>query len=464
MTIMKYFIFSVVLSSVILSSCLSPEQKEAKADKEMAEKIKAEFVRSWEAYKKYAWGHDVLLPVSKGYMDWYEESLHISPIDAYSTMKVMGLDQEAERVKNYIRDSVDFNKDVFVKTFEVNIRILGGLMAMYEMTGDVQVLNRAEDFAERLMPAFASPTGIPYYWVNLRTGEVKGAEVNLAEGGSYLIEMGVLSRYTGNPEYYLKAKGASRAIFERASSRGLLGERINVETGEWTDPTAHIGCCIDSYFEYLYKGWLLFGDPELMRMWGKSIIPIQSLLADPVGELLWYSKRNMETGEKVSTTVTLYDAYFPAVLVLAGDTAAAEKNQAAFHGLWMKNGLEPMVYDYAGDEIINASYDLNPEIMESAYYLYCFTKDLIYKEMARQYFNNLMAYCRTDVAFTCIEDVRTKKQKDHMETFFLAETMKYLYLTFANPPGINPEKCVFSTEAHPFLKEPPFKAGDGRAK
>jgi hypothetical protein len=96
---------------------------------------------------------------------------------------------------------------------------------------------------------------------------------------------------------------------------------------------------------------------------------------------------------------------------------------------------------------------LNPEIIESAYYLYYFTGDKKYKEMASRYFADLMAYCRTDVAYTCIKDVRTREQKDHMETYFLAETLKYLYLTFANPEGINPKECVFSTEAHPFKKQ-----------
>ena len=50
------------------------------------------------------------------------------------------------------------------------------------------------------------------------------------------------------------------------------------------------------------------------------------------------------------------------------------------------------------------------------------------------------------------KDVRTKEQNDHMETFFLAKTLKYLCLVFANPEGINPDDCVFSTEAHPFRK------------
>jgi hypothetical protein len=449
---MKNLITGSLLFILFLISCQSPEKKESNADQAMAEQIKSEFIRSWEGYKSYAWGHDVLLPVSRGFMDWYEESLHISPIDAYSTMKIMGLDAEAEKVKQYVKDSVRFDKDIFVKPFEVNIRVLGGLLAMYEWSGDVQMLNIAKDFGDRLLPAFNSPTGIPYYWVNLKTGETKGADVNVAEGGSYLLEMGLLSRFTGNMEYYARAKRATMSIFSRASKLGLIGERINVESGEWTDTKSHIGCCIDSYFEYIYKSLVIFEDKDLKYAWEKSIIPVYGLLADPADSVLWYARADMETGEKINTVVTLYDAYFPALLALSGDVATAEKSHAAFHNLWMKHSLEPMAYDYKSGEILNASYDLNPEIMESAYYLYYFTKDDKYKDMARQYFNDLMEYCRTDVAFTCIKDVRTKEQKDHMETFFLAETMKYLYLTFAMPAGINPDSCVFTTEAHPFRR------------
>jgi hypothetical protein len=447
----SYFLFIIILLTQI--ACQTTEQKEKEADKFMAEKIKAEFVRSWDAYKTFAWGHDVLLPVSKGYMDWYKQSLHISPIDAYSTMKVMGLDKEAEEVQHYVVDSIDFDKDQFVKTFEVNIRILGGLLAMYEFSEDKKVLAKAEDFGKRLLPSFNSPTGIPYYWVNLRTGEAKGEEVNMAEAGSCLLEMGMLTRYTGNPIYYETAKKSNLAIFSRVSAIGLVGQSINVETGQWTDRSSHIGCCIDSYYEYIYKSWLLFGDNDLKDIWDKSIQSIQAYIADEVDSSLWYGTVDMETGERINSVVTLYDAFFPALLALSGDLKNAARYQDSWNKLWNLNGLEPMVYDYRKKEILDPSYDLNPEIIESAYYLYYFTGDKKYKQMATQYFNDLMSYCRTDVAYTCIKDVRTKEKKDHMETFFLAETMKYLYLTFANPKGINPKECVFSTEAHPFRKQ-----------
>ncbi|NTV83249.1 MAG: glycoside hydrolase family 47 protein [Bacteroidales bacterium] len=449
---MKNICFLLISSIITFSGCQTALEKSSEADRQIAEQIKSEFLRSWNAYKTYAWGHDVLLPVSKSHMDWYENSLGISPIDAYSTMKVMGLEAEAAQVQRYVTDTLDFDKDQFVKTFEVNIRVLGGLVAMYQFTNDPKVLAKAEDFGKRLLPAYNTGTGIPAYWVNLKTGEIKGDKVNLAEGGSSLIEMGMLSKFTGNPVYFDAAKKASLAIFNRRSALGLVGENINVQTGLWVDSTSHIGCCIDSYYEYLLKGSILFKDEDLKKAWEESIAAIQKYVAEEVDSSLWYGQVNKETGERINRVVTLYDAYFPAVLALSGDLEYAARYQDSWNKLWQINGLEPMVYDYGNKEILHPAYNLNPEIIESAFYLYYFTGDKKYKEMAAQYFEDIMAYCRTDVAFTNIKDVRTKEQSDHMETFFLAETMKYLYLVFANPEGINPEECVFSTEAHPFYK------------
>lgn len=449
---MKNICFILILSIITFTGCQTVDKKVSEADLQTAEKIRSEFLRSWNAYKTYAWGHDVLLPVSKGHIDWYENPLGISPIDAYSTMKVMGLDKEAAEVQSYVTDSLDFDRDQFVKTFEVNIRVLGGLVAMFEFTGDKKVLAKAEDFGKRLLPAYNTGTGIPAYWVNLKTGKIKGDTVNLAEGGSSLIEMGMLSKFTGNPVYFEAAKKASLAIFDRRSSLGLVAENINVQTGTWVDSISHIGCCIDSYYEYLYKGWLLFHDEEIKNAWEQSIIAIQKYIAEEKDSSLWYAQVNKESGAIVNRVVTLYDAYFPALLALSGDMENAARYQDSWNSLWMKYGLEPMVYDYGTGEVMYPAYNLNPEIIESAYYLYYFTGDKKYKEMAGQYFSDIMKYCRTEVAFTNIKDIRTKEQKDHMETFFLAETMKYLYLTFANPEGINPDVCVFSTEAHPFRK------------
>lgn len=218
------FILAVFLA---FSSCQnnSQQQEETNIQNPLAEEVKSEFIRSWEGYKKYAWGHDVLLPLSKSYQDWYEESLHISPIDAYSTMKVMGLDEYAKEVENYVIDSISWDKDLFVKTFEVNIRILGGLLAMYEYTGDQKVLDKTEEFGQKMLKAFDSPTGMPYYWFNLKTGEPKGSDINIAEAASYMLEMGILSYYTKNPIYLSNCQ---------ESQFSCLGKSIRHQSGSRT--------------------------------------------------------------------------------------------------------------------------------------------------------------------------------------------------------------------------------------
>lgn len=447
-----------------LFSCTSTQKKTV--NNALIEEVKNEFLRTWDAYKTYAWGHDVLLPLSKSYQDWYKESLHISPIDAYSTIKLMGFDEEAKRIQDYIKDSVNWDKDLYVKTFEVNIRILGGMLAMYQYTMDEKILNKTEDFGRRMLKAFDSPTGIPYYWFNLKTGHAKGKSINIAEAASYTFEMGILSYFTKNPVYYQAAKKATLAVFERTSDLNLVGERIDVETGEWLDTSSHICAGIDSYYEYMYKSWLLFKDDELKDTWDKSISAVNKYMIEESDTSFWYKRVNMYTGEKDTNRIpnvpesifgsitTLYDAFMPALLVLSGDLQHAEKYQAQWDWLWNRYGLEPMIYDFNRGVPTYPVYDLNPEIIESAYYLYHFTKNEKYMKMVDQYWSDIKEYCRTDVAFSSVENVQTMEKKDYMPTFFFAETFKYIYLTFTYWTGnFKFENHIFSTEAHPFKKE-----------
>ena len=448
---MKSLIRSLLLLvPLILAGC--GHGTEVHPTHQLAIRVRYETKRSWDAYQQYARGKDVLLPISKSGMNWYGESLNISPIDAFSTLVVMGLTDEADEIVEYVADSIHFDKDFDAKVFEVNIRILGGLVSMYQLSGDERILEKARDFGDRLMPAFNSPTGIPYYWVNLSTGEVKGNRVNVAEAGTYLLEMGMLSYFTGNPEYYQAAKRSSRAIYGRRSEIGLVGEVIDVESGQWLNTSSHICAGTDSYYEYLYKGWLLFGDPELKEMWEESILAVLKYIPEEKDSRTWYGRVDMYSGERTSSVVTLWDAFMPALLAVSGHLEEAEELQLTWDWLWNRNGLEPMIYNYAKDTIINPEYDLNPEIIESAWYLWELTGDQQYMDLVKGYFSDLLEYCATDVAFTASKNVITKEKSDHMATFFLAETLKYFYLAFADQDMYNLETVVFSTEAHPYMK------------
>src|SRR5262249_48163963 len=142
-------------------------------------------------------------------------------------------------------------KDIYVQNFEITIRLLGGLLSAYQLTGDKALLASAEGLGRRLLPVFDSSTGLPYRFVNLKTGKTRGAESNPAETGTLMIEFGTLGRLTAKTIFYDKAKRALVETYKRRSAIGLLGTAINVETGKWTNTDSHISGAIDSYYEYL---------------------------------------------------------------------------------------------------------------------------------------------------------------------------------------------------------------------
>src|SRR5215475_7480973 len=320
---------------LVLILLLSVSAHAQAQNKQLAAEVKAEFLHAWNGYKKYAWGHDDLKPVSKTYHDWYPQALLMTAVDSLDTMILMDMDDEAAATKQYILDNLSFDKDIEVQNFEITIRLLGGLLTNYQLTGDKRFLNLAEDLGNRLLPVFNSPTGMPYRYVNLKTGKVSKPISNPAETGTLLIEFGTLSKLTGKPIFYDKAKRALVETYNRRSKIGLVGEWINVETGEWTNNDSHISGAIDSYYEYLLKCSLLFDDQDCRRMWNDSIKAINKYLADkqPDDEL-WYGHADMNTGARRATTYGALDAFFPAVLALSGDMQRARRLQDSSYRMW----------------------------------------------------------------------------------------------------------------------------------
>ena len=432
------------------------------AQKKLAAEVKAEFLHAWNGYKKYAWGHDDLKPLSKTPHDWYGQSLLMTPVDALDTMIIMDLKDEAASTRQYILANLSFDKDIEVQNFEITIRLLGGLLTNYQLTGDKRFLNLAEDLGNRLLPVFNSPTGMPYRYVNLKTGKTRDPVSNPAETGTLLIEFGTLSKFTRKPVYYVKAKRALMETFKRRSKIGLVGEWINVETGEWTNTDSHISGAIDSYYEYLLKCWLLFGDRDCKRMWDESIVAINQYLADEAtrtdlstgpAKLLWYGHADMNTGARRASTFGALDAFFPAVLALSGDVTRARRLQVSSFAMWREASIEPEEFDYRAWKITSPGYPLRPEIVESTYYLYKLSGDpRSYLYMGEQLWRDFVEHCRTDEAFAALKNVQTKEKADSMQSFLFAETFKYFYLLFAPPDTLDFRNVIFNTEAHPIKK------------
>jgi hypothetical protein len=419
---------------------------------ELAARVKSECLHAWNNYERYAWGHDALKPLSCTPHDWYGQSLLMTPVDALDTLILMHLDAEADRARTLIETELSFDRDIYVKNFEVTIRLLGGLLASYQLTGDQRLLALAEDLGRRLLPAFDSPTGLPYVYVNLRTGQVRDPKTNPAETGTLLLEFGTLSNLTGNPVFYDKAKRALDETFRRRSALGLVGSSINVETGVWSDPDSHISGGIDSYYEYLWKCWRLFGDSDCLDMWNASIPAVHKYLADETRGQLWYGHAEMNGGQRTFTIYGSLDAFFPALLALSGDIDRARCLQRSSFAMWNLHHVEPEEIDYRLMRATALTYHLRPEIIESTYYLYHYSGGREYRKMGEIMFNDFVKYCRTDNGYAALQNVITKEKRDEMESFLFAETFKYFYLLFATPQAVDFDHITFNTEAHPLRR------------
>merc|ERR1712151_538867 len=112
-----------------------------------------------------------------------------------------------------------------------------------------------------------------------------------------------------------------------------------------------------------------------------------------------------------------------------------------------------------------AHYLLRPEAAEAIFYMFYYTGDPKYRRMAGLILEAIEAHTKTAFGYSAVHDVRQPQPRlrNEMETFFLAETLKYLYLTFVPNPRevLSLDEFVFTTEAHPIRI---LRNGDPRNK
>ncbi len=420
-----------------------------KAKQLQSEKIVNATQFAWKGYMQYAKGFDALKPISKQGENWYQTSLLMTPVDAFDTFLLMGLKKEANEAKELIFANLNLNLDMEVQLFEINIRLLGGLLSAYELDGDKRFLTLAEDLCKKLLPAFNTKTGMPYRYVNLKTGALRDSLNNPAEIGTCLLEFCKLTQLTGDSTYYKIAKKAVFAVYERRSSIDLIGTIIDVNTGEWKKAECQIGARLDSYFEYLYKNWLLTNDKDYFEAWETHRKAIEKYLITDTPNGTFLTRVDMNTGKETRSLYGALDAFYAGLLALSGDVPTAQKIQEGNFYMWTRFNIEPEVFDFKKDSILYPSYPLRPENIESCFYLYRKTHDSKYLEMGKRMTDDIIDKCKTDAGFGAVKNVTTLELDDSMESFFFAETLKYSFLLFAPENTFDLSKLVFNTEAHP---------------
>ncbi|GHG61106.1 glycoside hydrolase family 47 protein [Streptomyces griseocarneus] len=418
-------------------------------DAAKAREIRDEFLHAWEGYKRYAWGHDEVLPVSGGHREFFARGypVGLSIVEALDTHHLMGLDDETDRCVRWILDHLDFDIDADFQVFETTIRLVGGLLAGYLATGRRALLDLCADLTDRLLPAFTkSPTGMPYRYVNLRTGRVSGAVSPVAEIGTNILEFGVLSELTGDPRYRRAAKRAMRAVVERRSRLDLLATTMNVETGRWADQQAiAVDPPADSFYEYLWGAWEMFGDEDC-RDWFRTLDDaLRRHQTERTDGLLWFRHVDFRTG---ATTSRRQSSLAVAILPVGGDNDLAADYYRSWTAVLDKYSVIPEQIDCTRLQAVDPRNELRPEYANCAFQLYWQTGDPYYRTTAWRYFQNLRKHHRVPGGYTVVTDVtrRPMPKGDHCPAYVFAENFKWLYLTFADTPRFDYAHGYLSTE------------------
>lgn len=419
----------------------------------LADDVRAEMRWAWGHYRERAWGKDEILPVSGGVKSFPLKHHHLglSLIEAMDTLWLMGLDAEFADARAWVASSLDFDVDGEVSVFETSIRLVGGLLSAHLACDDPVLLERARDLADRLLPAFDTPTGMPYRSVNLRTRAARDPVTNPAEVGTYLPEFGTLSRLTGEPRYRNAARRALVAMYERRSKRDLLADSIDAISGEWKSRRATVGPPADSYYEYCWDGWKLFGDRECRQMYDTLTAAILRHQRVRSGGHLWFADVDFQTGQRLSTEQDELASFYGGLLAQGGARGEGAAYTRAWASVQDRFGVLPEGYDYATGRPTVVTNKLRPELADAAFNHWLLDGRDEWRQLIRTHYFNMKRWHRAAYGYTDLADVTTKRQADHCPGYWWSEQMKYYWLAFSDCPRFDYRRNYLSTEGNVLL-------------
>ncbi|KAK9477386.1 glycoside hydrolase [Lipomyces japonicus] len=472
--------------------------------------VRQTFLDSYLDYEAHAMGKDIYKPVSKQSRQMAPNGLGWIIVDCLDTMMIMKLDEPLARARAWVSDNLTYDQDYAVNTFETTIRMLGGFLSAHYLSNyDDLYLEKAVDLANRLLGAFDSPSGIPYASVNLRTlkgikSHDDGGASSTAEVTSLQLEFKYLSKLTGETLYWEKAEKVMKVIDDNHAIDALVPIFIHPDTGKFRGQQIRLGSRGDSYYEYLLKQYLQTNNQENIyrQMYDESMTGLKKRLVEKSYPNGFTYIAELDSGINGPTTPKMDHlvCFLPGNLALGAtggyDLATAQRTlwtfrQAADLKLSKelirtcyqmyaatKTGIAPEIVFFNKDPSMSEDIHVKfqdahnlqrPETVESLFILWRITKDPIYREWGWTIFEAFRKYAvLSDGSYSSLENVDQipPLSRDNMESFWLAETLKYFYLLFEDDDSIlSLEQFVFNTEAHPFPKfniEPLFKTGWSR--
>ena len=458
---------------------------ESNADLERMKAVKAAMQHAWGGYEMYAWGKDELNPKSKkgklgvlGGMNGFS-GFGASIVDAMSTLHLMGLKEEFGRARDWIAENMKFEagQKQRISFFETTIRLLGGLMSAYDLSGDQVLLEKAQDLGSRLINVFNGPrTGLVINEATLPMTDAAYSSNNvlLAELGSNLIEFATLGARTGNETFRIRAEAGIRFLHAKYTQQALLGTSIQRSTGKIQDDTITVGAPTDSYYEYLLKYWILGGkrDNHWRDRWIFTVDEAlrELKISSKNGLYTWVGERS-GPGRPIKPVVTHLGCFYPGNIALGVISGAVTGEKAKEYLEFAENmtyacfqlynqtktglGADGIQINIDTEEVtgLDRPYLQRPEVVESLFYLWRATHDKKYRDWGWSVVEALNKYCKEEAGYSGLANAnRIPPQSDDMQqSWFLAETLKYLYLLFADDGALDLDRWVFNTEAHPVM-------------
>uniref|UniRef100_A0A8C7GD49 alpha-1,2-Mannosidase n=1 Tax=Oncorhynchus kisutch TaxID=8019 RepID=A0A8C7GD49_ONCKI len=438
------------------------------------EKVKEMMKFAWDNYKSFAWGRNELRPLTRnGHIGNMFGGLRgASIVDSLDTLYIMGLMDEYNDAKEWVETSLDLNSNGEASLFEVNIRYVGGLLSAYYLTGEEMFKRKVMVLGEKLLPAFNTPTGIPRGVINLGSGTswswgwASAGSSILAEFGTLHLEFVHLSELSNNDIYTEKVMNIRKLLNKIEKPHGLYPNFLSPVSGNWVQHHVSIGGLGDSFYEYLIKSYLMSDktDEEAKKMYYSALEAIEAnLVQKSPGGLTYMAEWR---GGILDHKMGHLACFSGGMVVIGADDGAPEKRQhyldlaaeithTCHESYTTKLGPEAFRFDGGAEatatRLSDRYYILRPEVIESYMYMWRLTHDPKYREWGWEAVEALEQHCRVEAGFSGIRDVyaQTVSHDNMQQSFFLSETLKYLYLLFSDDDLLPLEDWVFNTEAHP---------------
>ncbi|MFT3726748.1 MAG: glycoside hydrolase family 47 protein [Terricaulis sp.] len=442
---------AVLGAGAALAACAT-EQSTHRDWKALAVDVQTQMAWAFSQYREKAWGKDEIKPVSGAYSSLPLRDHHVglTLVEALDTLWAMGLDEEFNAGVEWVKRELNFDVDGDVSVFETNIRLVGGLLSAHHASGDPVLLAKAKDLADRLLPAFDTPSGIPWGKINLRSGTPSEPRNSPAGAGTYMAEFGTLSRLTGDARYVRAAKRAMVALFDQRSAIGLLATQIHGPEGRWLSRTATVGSYGDSYYETLWDAWDLLGDADCRRMYDACTASILAHQREVRDGDLWFPDLDFETGAILSRRQDELASFYGGLLTQGGNAREGAAYMLAWAKVQDRFGVLPEEYDYAAKTATQVTNSLRPELADSCFNIWLIDRDERWREIAAKHFDAMKRWNKAAYGYTDMADVTAepKRQADHCPGYWWSEQMKYYWLIFSDTPRFDYRRSYLSTEGN----------------